>query len=123
MPPRKDRERQTITSSDVGKLDPFLETMDVAEEAEETPAIPQNGMRIPIPLPPAPVFAQNGARLPKPKAKPEPEPLPLEAEPIVEAPVRHESRPAGMHCGKCGSNAVGHAGGRRRCNQCGHTWE
>lgn len=38
------------------------------------------------------------------------------------APVETQTKPPQPSCGKCGSIAIGNAGGMRRCNQCGHQW-
>jgi hypothetical protein len=67
--------------------------------------------------------------------EPEPEPLPSKSLPQetpepakvpTEEPVTVTAAPAaytGLVCANCGSHSVGIAGGMRRCNQCGHSWE
>lgn len=53
---------------------------------------------------------------PVPEVVPEPEPEPAPATVAQVAPG------SGNGCPACGNTATGYAGGKARCNQCGHTW-
>jgi hypothetical protein len=107
---RQTRETQTIGSEDVGSLESLDPSLTKAEEEPGPATVPE-----PEPLP---------TKQPPAQKAPVPEvPVVVDKAPIAPPPNPSAPVVVGPACPKCGSGALGVAGGMNRCNQCGHSWE